>query len=130
MLQAVITRMAGNSFQVKTWCITLVAALLTLSAKEARYLVFVAYLPVLMFWWLDALFLRQERLFGELFDKVRTNGKDESDFSMKPLGNGESKVGSQLKIACSKTLGWFYGWLFLAVSAAAYVVIRLLPPIL
>ncbi len=129
MLQAVITRMAGNSFLIKGWCVTLVAALLTLSAKEARYLVFVAYLPVLMFWWLDALFLRQERLFGELFDKVRTNGNDEADFSMKPLGNGESKVESQFKIASSKTLGWFYGWLLLAVSAAAYVVTRLLPPI-
>ena len=37
MLQAVITRMASNSFMVKGWCITLVSALLALSAKDARF---------------------------------------------------------------------------------------------
>lgn len=131
MLQAVITRMAGNSFQVKTWCITLVSALLALSAKDAKNMIYVAFLPVLMFWWLDAFFLHQEKLFRELFDYVRENGKDDSDFSMKTLGkNSEpvSNVESQFKVARSKTLRWFYGWLFVAVSAAVYVVMRLLPP--
>ena len=134
MLQAVITRMAGNSFQVKTWCITLTSALLALSAKDARFMVFVAYLPVLMFWWLDAFFLRQERLYRELYDHVRTSDKDESDFSMKTLGKDSeddkpaSKVDSQSKVGFSKTLLWFYGWLFVAVSAAVYVVMCLLPP--
>lgn len=131
MLQAVITRMAGNSFMVKGWCITLVSALLALSAKDARFMVFVAYLPVLMFWWMDAFFLHQERLFRELYDHVRTSDKDESDFSMKTLSQRtetKSKVDSQLKVGFSKTLFWFYGWLFVAVSAAVYVVMRLLPP--
>ncbi|MDX2040452.1 MAG: hypothetical protein SF097_04345 [Acidobacteriota bacterium] len=127
MLQAVITRMASNSFMVKGWCITLVSALLALSAKDARFMVFVAYLPVLLFWWLDAFFLHQERLFRELYDHVRTSEKDESDFSMKTLGK-DSQVVSQRKVAWSKTLRWFYGWLFIAVSAAVYVVMRLLPP--
>ncbi len=131
MLQAVITRMASNSFMVKGWCVTLVSALLALSAKDARFMVFVAYLPVLMFWWLDAFFLHQERLFRELYDHVRTNEKEESDFSMKTLSqksDPKSKVDPQLKVAFSKTLFWFYGWLFVAVSAAVYVVMRLLPP--
>lgn len=126
MLQTVITRMASNSFSVKTWCVTLVSALLGLSAKDARYMVFVAFLPVLMFWWLDAFFLQQERLFRKLYDHVRENGKDDSDFSM----NTEvvkSKVASLLGVAWSTTLRWFYGWLFVAVLAAAYVVMRLLP---
>lgn len=131
MLQAIITRMASNSFMVKGWCITLVSALLALSAKDARFMVFVAYLPVLMFWWLDAFFLHQERLFRELYDHVRTSDKDESDFSMKPLSqksNPVTEVDRQFKVAFSKTLFWFYGWLFVAVSAAVYVVMCLLPP--
>ena len=134
MLQAVITRMASNSFMVKGWCITLVSALLALSAKDFHNMVFVAYLPVLMFWWLDAFFLHQEKLFRELFDHVRENGKEDSDFSMRTLGKVKkgdepvSKVDSHLKVAFSKTLFWFYGWLFVAVSAAVYVVMRLLPP--
>jgi len=130
MLQAIITRMASNSFMVKGWCITLVSALLALSAKDARFMVFVAYLPVLMFWWLDAFFLHQERLFRELYDHVRTSEKEESDFSMRTLSqksNPVTEVDRQFKVAFSKTLFWFYGWLFVAVSAAVYVVMHFLP---
>ena len=133
MLQTVIARMASNSFMVKGWCVTLVSALLALSAKDARFMVFVAYLPVLMFWWLDAFFLHQEKLFRELFDYVRTSTQDDSDFSMKTLGKESkddkpaSKVDSQSKVGFSKTLLWFYGWLLVAVSAAVYVVMCLLP---
>jgi len=123
MLQSAISRMASNSFQVKAWCVTLVSALLALSAKDAHYMVIVAYLPVLMFWWLDAYFLRQERLFRELFDQVRTDGKEEADFSMKTLPKGESKVDSQFKVALSKTLGWFYGWLFAAVTVTVLILV-------
>lgn len=131
MLQTVIARMASNSFQVKTWCVMLVSALLGLAAKDAKNMVFVAFLPVLIFWWLDAFFLHQERLFRELYDHVRTSNQEESDFSMRTLSqksDPKSKVDPQLKVAFSKTLFWFYGWLFVAVSAAVYVVMYLLPP--
>ena len=131
MLQTVIARMASNSFQVKTWCVMLVSALLGLAAKDAKNMVFVAFLPVLIFWWLDAFFLHQERLFRELYDHVRTSNQEESDFSMKTLSqktDTKSEVDPQLKVAFSKTLFWFYGWLFVAVSAAVYVVMCLLPP--
>lgn len=127
MLQAVITRMASNSFMVKGWCVTLVSALIALSAKDAKYMVFVAFLPVLMFWWLDAFFLRQERLFRKLYDGVRENGKDDSDFSMNTTVV-DSQVAPLYSVAWSTTLRWFYGWLFVAVSAAVYVVMCLLPP--
>ncbi|MDQ3010067.1 MAG: hypothetical protein M3X11_05120 [Acidobacteriota bacterium] len=120
MLQAVVTRMANNSFLIKGWCITLVSALLALSAKDAKSMVFVAYLPVVMFWWLDAFFLRQERLFRERFDQVREDDSAEADFSMKTLGD-KSKVDPQRKVAWSVTMRWFYGWLFVAVTLALLV---------
>ncbi|MBS1786465.1 MAG: hypothetical protein JST85_02010 [Acidobacteria bacterium] len=120
MLQAVITRMAGNSFLIKGWCVTLVSALIALSAKDAKYMVLVAFLPVLMFWWLDAFFLRQERLFRKLYDHVRENGEDESDFSMNTQ-IVETKVASLDGVARSTTLRWFYGWLLVAVTAAAVI---------
>ena len=125
MLQTVIARMASNSFQVKTWCVMLVSALLGLAAKDAKNMVFVAFLPVLIFWWLDAFFLHQERLFREIYDHVRTSKEEESDFSMRTLSqksDPKSKVDPQLKVAFSKTLFWFYGWLFVAVLAAALIV--------
>ncbi len=126
MLQAVITRMASNSFMVKGWCVTLVSALIALSAKDAKFMVLVAFLPVLMFWWLDAFFLRQERLFRKLFDLVRENGKDDSDFSMNtPVV--DDQVVPLLSVAWSTTLRWFYGWLFVAVVIASLIV-KLTPP--
>jgi hypothetical protein len=69
MLQAVITRLAGNSFILKGWSATLVTGLFALSAKEtnAWYLA-VALLPAVTFWLLDTYYLRQERLFRRLFE--------------------------------------------------------------
>ncbi len=96
MLQTIIARMASNSFMVKGWCVTLVSALIALSGKDAPNMVFVAFLPVLIFWGLDAYFLHQERLFRELYDHVRTSEKEESDFSMKTLSeNNKVNVATQ-----------------------------------
>jgi len=69
MIQAIISRMAGNSFLMKGWTVTLVAAFFALAAKDAnqKYVV-VALLPALCFWGLDAFYLRQERLFRALYN--------------------------------------------------------------
>ena len=71
LIQAVITRMAQNSFYMKGWCITLVAAIFSLSDGAAREHV---YLPlaimVVAFWGLDAYYLRQEKAYRKLYDHV------------------------------------------------------------
>ena len=71
LIQAVITRMAQNSFYMKGWCITLVAAIFSLSDGAAREHV---YLPlaimVMAFWGLDAYYLRQEKAYRMLYDHV------------------------------------------------------------
>jgi len=38
MVQAVITRMAGNSFLIKGWSVTLIAALFALAAADSNEL--------------------------------------------------------------------------------------------
>ena len=77
MIQAVVMRMAGNSFMVKGWTVTLVTALFALAAADVnRFFVYVACLPAVMFWVLDAYFLRQELLFRKLYDHVRKKGGD------------------------------------------------------
>ena len=81
MIQRVITRMASNSFLIKRWSVTLVAALFALTAVNMNVLfTCLAFFPIFMFWALDAYFLRQERLFGKLYDHVRLS--DWIDFSM------------------------------------------------
>lgn len=69
--------MAGNSFLLKGWTVTLSAALLALAAKDAdRSFALVALYPAAAFWGLDAYYLRQERLFRALYDDVRRRGWD------------------------------------------------------
>lgn len=51
MIQGVINRMAGNSFALKGWAVTLVAGIFALSSKDAdRTYFIVAYIPIIVFW--------------------------------------------------------------------------------
>lgn len=108
MIQAVISRMANNSFLLKGWTITLVAAIFALAAKDARlaFLV-IGFLPSASFWGLDAYFLRQERLFRKIYEAAARNHTALVDFSMdtRPCND---KVPSFCETFWSKTLVWFY----------------------
>jgi len=83
LLQGVINRMAGNSFLLRGWSVTLVSALLTLGANHAQPLVVaIALLPVFTFWGLDGYFLAQERLFRDLYAKVIDPHQSVPDYSL------------------------------------------------
>ena len=82
-IQSTITRMATNSFMIKGWSITLVSALLALSANSNdKRFILVAYYPIIMFWILDSYFLWQERLYRALYNKVIEKSEEKIDFSM------------------------------------------------
>ncbi len=118
-VQAVINRMAGNSFLLKGWSVTLAAALFALSAKDANpKLVAIAYYPVLAFWLLDGYFLSQERLFRALYDKVRKTLDSEIDFSM---DTREFKAGRNTwaRSTLSTTLLIFYGTVLIVMLIVA-----------
>jgi hypothetical protein len=77
MLQAVIARLGSDSFLVKGWAVTVVGAFLAFAVNnDDASLAAVGLLPALFFWGLDGYFLRAERLFRHLFDRVRS-GVDE-----------------------------------------------------
>jgi len=123
LLQEVITRMSGNSFLLKGWTVTLVAALFALAAvKTIPYFIYLTYFPLLMFWMLDGYFLRQERLFRKLYDRVRNLPNDVIDFSM-----DTSTVASDVKnwrdTCISTTLVMFYGAIFAAVVIVMLILI-------
>lgn len=51
MIQAVINRMANNSFMLKGWTVTLVAGIFALASKDADKMYFlIAYIPLIIFW--------------------------------------------------------------------------------
>ncbi|MEK7309547.1 MAG: hypothetical protein AAB038_01860 [Planctomycetota bacterium] len=115
-IQSVINRMAVNSFWIKGWIITLVAALFVLSAKDSNNLyLLIAFLPIPAFWILDGYYLWQERLFRALYNYVRVKNGDQIDFSMKTNDLPKeftSKKDTWIRSIFSITLGIFYGSLF------------------
>lgn len=78
MIQSVIERMARTSFLLKGWSVTLASAIFVLVVKDAnRRYAWIALLPIFAFWWLDAYYLRQEKLFRALYERVRKAEKAE-----------------------------------------------------
>ena len=137
IIQNIIKRMAYNSFMIKGWTVTLVAV--TLLLKGSKYQVFIAYIPLFVFWFLDAYFLWLERLYRRLYKwviKCRLK-TDEYLFDMDAqnedrfeefkeicnISTDDIKVDSKLKIMFSITLGLFYGSIF--VLTLVYTIILL-----
>ena len=108
IIQDIIKRMAFNSFMIKGWAITLV--LVALLLKGTKHQVWIAFIPLLVFWFLDAYFLWQERMYRKLYEWVINNrlNTEEYLFDMNAY-RFKSEVQSRVRIMVSITLGWFYG---------------------
>ncbi len=116
LIQAVITRMASNSFLLKGWLISLVAVILTLSkdtivVEDVSYLSLTLILPVFIFWYLDAFFLHKEKCYRKLYEWVINNRltSEENLYSLDYTVH-KNKVGSVWSIMFTKTLWPFYGF--------------------
>jgi hypothetical protein len=107
-IQAIITRMGLNSFLLKGWSVTLVAAIFALAAKEVdRRFVLLAFFPIAVFWLLDAFFLHQEKRFRTLYELVALGKVDSDRFTLDTKGiKGVPGIAS---VFFSKTLRLFYG---------------------
>lgn len=77
-IQGVITRMNANSFSMKGWMITVMAAFLAMFAagqdRNELFLV-VAVIPTLLFWLLDTYYLQLEKKYRILFNDVKSDAK-------------------------------------------------------
>jgi hypothetical protein len=71
LIQGVITRLAGNSFLLKGWAVTLVSALSAFAAKDAdRTIAWIGCGAAVVFAVLDAMYLANEREFRELYKRA------------------------------------------------------------
>lgn len=114
IIQDIIKRMAFNSFMIKGWAITLIVVALLLKGTE--YQVWIAFIPLLVFWFLDAYFLWQERMYRKLYEWVIGNRMktDEHLFDMNAY-RFKDTIQSRIRIMFSITLGWFYGSLAILI---------------
>lgn len=70
-IQATISRQASHSFAVKGWSLTVAGLIYAYTTSHLTcWLAVVALLPPVTFAWLDLFYLRQERLFRELYKDV------------------------------------------------------------
>lgn len=102
--------MNQNSFMLKGWMITIVSALLAIYADKGNigYLI-VSIFPILVFWFLDAYYLQQERKFRGIYSDI-VEGKDLPLFKM-PIGEYNKKKDckySYCDVFWSKTIAGLY----------------------
>ncbi|WP_171231029.1 hypothetical protein [Ruegeria sp. HKCCA6707] len=113
-IMASISRMAQNSFLARGWCVTLTSALLAvLSRLEEPPTYTLVLVPIVLFWVVDAYYLKLEREFRGLYDIVRLLPEGEIDFSMNARqAQGNVSIANTL---FSGILVFIYGGLILLV---------------
>jgi hypothetical protein len=123
MVQAIISRLAGNSFLIKGWAVTLVTAVLALQGRSATRaaLTSLALVPIVTFWLLDGHFLYLERLYRELYENVRTT-QAPIDFSLSTRSFASVRKSAAATLAPVQLL--FYAALVALTVVTAEIVAR------
>ena len=115
LIQDCIKRMANNSFLLKGWTVSLVVIVLALGKDhEFEKLFPVLMLLITCFWYLDAFFLRTEKMYRKMYEWVIKNRKNTEEhlYDLDPQ-RFSNTVAGEVKIMFSKTLCVFYGIPFL-----------------
>ncbi len=121
LIQTVIARHASSSFLVKGWSLTVAGLFYGFAVKELNWRVAaVSLMPTVAFWWLDAYFLRQERLFRYLYEDVRQSPGTVSTFSMDTRPYLSEPKAAYCRTIFSATLRVLYG-MILASGVAILV---------
>lgn len=115
-VQAVITRLANNSFLLKGWALTLVSALLGFAISQAQVaLALAAFIPSIIFWLLDTYYLRQERAFRTIYKAVAA--RIVTDFEIDPAPYVQTH--SWRDVGFSISLRLFYGTMIILSGVVA-----------
>jgi hypothetical protein len=121
-LQLIITRMNVNSFFLKGWSVTLVAALFAFAAKDTNiHYVIITYISTPLFWFLDGYYLSQERQYRALYNIVKDKEEKDIDFDLnaKPFNKGRNMW---FPSVFSITLSLFYGTLILVTLIVMFII--------
>jgi hypothetical protein len=119
MIQAVISRLGTDSFLIKGWAVTVSGAFVGFAiGDKMASLALAGVVPALLFWGLDAYFLRAERHFRVLHDAVRKEDPTVEPFFMAATSTAFSPSPAKCtwwEAVVSGTLLAFY--LILVISA-------------
>lgn len=120
LIQSCISRMAQNSFMIKGWAFALVAAFIALTAErlDIYVLCVVGVFILSIFWYLDAFFLKMEKLYRFKYEwviKERAKGNKCYMYDLNPYQDktwmSSKKTPSVFEVMFSspRTLLLFYG---------------------
>lgn len=123
LIQSVINRMANNSFLIKGWTMTLMSALiafgkdLLLDKTNGVYYLLMMIGILIPFWWLDAYYLRQEKVFRKVYERAISDPESQKrlKYDLNPHKIADEVHGT-LKTMWSKTIMWFYITFILLIS--------------
>lgn len=119
-VQGVISRMATNSFAMKALAVTSVTAVIALYVSKQgapKEIILSGFLPVVVFWWLDAKYLRLEKLYRKLYDAIRS-GDDVAPFDLNWRAY-DDKVEATIKLVL---LNWSVSPLYIAISLILIII--------
>jgi hypothetical protein len=121
-IQLVITRMNVNSFLLRGWAVTLVAALFAFAAKDTNIdYVLITYISTPLFWILDGYYLSQERKYRDLYNIIRQKQEGEIDFDMNATVTNNIK-NSWFSSTFSVTQIIFYGTLIAITLVVMFLI--------
>lgn len=130
-IQGVITRMNANSFSMKGWMVAIVSALCAVyaansQAESAYVYIIAAIIADILFFFLDAYYLKMEKEYRNLYNRVLEH-PDETDFTMTIDEDDEDD--KKLKVCLSKAIKSPSVWILYTVVAvllciALYLVLR------
>ncbi len=82
-IQAVITRLATDSFLMKGWAVTIGGVFYGFAVRDLNWrIAVIGLLPIVAFWGLDAYFLSRERMYRAMYEAVRINDPRVEPLSM------------------------------------------------
>lgn len=112
-IQAVISRMATNSFLFKGWAVTIAAGLAAFAAVDSKAaLLGIAFVSTILFWGLDGYYLWLEHGFVKLHEEVAARAEADIDFGMRIDKTGGWKHWLGVCV-CRPHLWAFYGSMLL-----------------
>jgi hypothetical protein len=131
MIQTVIARLGSDSFLVKGWAVATTGVFLGFAvSNDESWLALPSVLVTAMFWVLDTYYLRSERLFRLLYDRVRMAERNDyepfamnatADYFIDSLGPKDRDGVKRRSVAFSGTILWLYIALALAAGVVAWV---------
>jgi len=107
LVEKLIERMSSNSFKIKGWALSLIIG--TLLLKTTNNQAWLAIIPLISFWYLDAFFLTHERKYRKLYEWIIQNRQKSNEFIFDlSTERFKKEIGRIYKQIFSKTLVVFY----------------------